>query len=376
MHIGLNLVFLTPGAQGGMETYARQLIPELVAASPHDRFTAFVNPHTLTSPGPWHDVIETVTVPVDPRRRIQWVRGEQQLLPGLARQAGVELLHSLASTAPGWGRFRRVVTIHDLIYRLVPDAHSGLRSLGMRVLVPLAARRSDRIIVDAASTRDDLRRLLGVDPGRVDVVPLGVGSPTGATPLAETELRRRLGVGARPIVLTVSAKLAHKNLIRLIGALARIDPVRRPVLVLPGYPTPHESELRAQAASLGVTDDIRLLDWVSPEELEGLYSLAACFAFPSLAEGFGLPVLEAMTRGVPVVCSGRGALAEVAGDAALVFDPESETAIADAIERVLSDRQLADRLILAGHERAGQFSWRATAEGTLAAYRRAAEPRA
>ncbi len=372
MHVGLNLVFLVPGHTGGTEVYAREVIPELVAAAPDVRFTAFVNRETAGTTGAgWEELIPTVTVPVRASNRVDWVRGEQQYLPRLAAEAGVDLLHSLANTGPGWGRFRRVVTIHDLIHRQVPEAHPGLRSLGMRLLVPLAARRSHRIVVDAASTRDDLERFLGIAPAKIDVVPLGLGSLRRATPLPESELRNRLGAGERPIVLSVSAKLEHKNLIRLIGALALIPAAARPLLVLPGYPTPHEQQLRARAYALGVSNDVRFLGWVSADELEGLYSAAACFVFPSLAEGFGLPVLEAMARGVPVTCSGRGALAEVAGDAALLFDPESERDIALSIQRLISDRAEAKRLVAAGRERANAFSWKATAAGTLAAYHRA-----
>jgi glycosyltransferase involved in cell wall biosynthesis len=373
LHVGLNLVFLVPGETGGMEVYARELIPELVARAPHHRFTVFINHETAGEPGPWSDLVGSVVVPVKARNRLEWVRGEQQLLPPLARRAGVTLLHSLASTAPAWGRFRRVVTIHDLIYKLVPEAHPGLRSLGMRVLVPLAARRSDRIIVDSRSTADDLCRVLRVPASKVDVVPLGVGASQRARPLAETEVRSWLEAGERPIALSVSAKLAHKNLIRLIGAISLIPPELRPLLVLPGYPTPHEHELRAHAARLGVEADVRFLSWVSAEQLEGLYAVAACFVFPSLAEGFGLPVLEAMSRGVPVACSGRGALAEVAGEAALLFDPESEPAIAGAVRRLIDNRGDAERLAAAGRERAGRFSWEATADGTLASYERALE---
>jgi glycosyltransferase involved in cell wall biosynthesis len=138
--------------------------------------------------------------------------------------------------------------------------------------------------------------------------------------------------------------------------------------VLPGYPTPHEHELRAHALRLGLGSDVRFLGWVTAEELEGLYAVAAGFVFPSLAEGFGLPVLEAMARGVPVACSGRGALAEVAGDAALLFDPESEPAIAAAVRRLIDDRPEARRLAAAGRRRAERFSWRATASATLASY--------
>ncbi len=371
MHVGLNLVFLVPGETGGMEVYARELIPELVARAPEHRFTAFVNREAAGQPGPWSGLIDAVTVPVSARSRAQWVRGEQQLLPPLARAAGVDLLHSLASTAPAWGGFTRVVTIHDLIYKLVPEAHPGLRSLGMRALVPLAARRSARVIADTQATADDLRTLLNVPVAKIDVVALGIGHPRRTQPLPEHDVRRWLDAGERPIVLSVSAKLAHKNLLRLIAALAQMAAGDRPLLVLPGYRTPHEDELRARARELGVADDVRFLGWVSAEQLEGLYAAAACFVFPSLAEGFGLPILEAMSRGVPVACSGQGALAEVAGDAALLFDPRSEAGIRQAVQRLVDDRDEARRLAALGRAQAERFSWEATADGTLACYDRA-----
>ena len=370
MHVGLNLIYLVPGETGGMEVYARELVPRLVAAAPEHRFTVFVNRNTAGVAGPWHgDGIELVTVPVDARHRLQWVRGEQQLLPPLAHRAGVEIIHSFASTAPVWGRFRRVVTIHDLIYRTVPEAHRGLRSFGMRLVVPLAARSSHRIITDSRSTAADLTRHLGVAAAKIDVVHLGIGTGPLAAPIDLGEARRNLDAGDRTILLSVSAKLAHKNLLRLLSALALIERSRRPLLVLPGYPTPHEDELRARAAQLGLTADVRFPGWVSAAELEALYAAATAFVFPSLAEGFGLPVLEAMARGVPVACTDRGSLAEVAGDAALLFDPVSEPSIARAILALIEDRPLRERLVEAGRERVSHFSWSATAEGTLSTYR-------
>jgi glycosyltransferase involved in cell wall biosynthesis len=370
-HVGLNLVFLTPGEQGGMETYARELIPELVAAAPEHRFTAFLGRDAAGTDGPWRTHTGSVLVPVSARDRIQWVRGEQLLLPRLARRAGIDLLHSLASTAPGWGPFRRVVTIHDLIYRTLPEAHPGVRSLGMRVLVPLAAHRSHRVITDSEATAADVRDHLRIPPERIDVVELGIGTTRRADPMPESQLRARLGAGTRAILLTVSAKLAHKNLTRLIGALASLPAPERPLLVLPGYPTPHERELRRRAQELGVANDVRFLGWVSAEELEGLYATAAAFVFPTLAEGFGLPVLEAMARALPVACSDIPVLRELAGQDALFFDPRSEQAIARAVGRLLGDGPLAAHLRDAGPARAARFSWRRTAELTLASYERA-----
>jgi glycosyltransferase involved in cell wall biosynthesis len=371
MHVGLNLVFLVPGEQGGMEVYARELLRALPAVRPDLRVTAFVNHEARAAGGEWDEFAQVVEVPVFARSRVQWVRGEQQLLPGLARRAGVDVLHSLASTAPVRGRFRRVVTIHDLLYRVIPDAHFGVLGLGMRVLIPAAAHRSHRVIVDSQSTRADVRRFLHVPDRKLDVVMLGVGTTPGAEPEPESVLRERHALGGRPVVLSVSAKRPHKNIGLLLQAVAAIDRERRPVLVIPGYPTPYEAVLRERAASLGVLADVRFLDWVSGPELEGLYALAAAFVFPSLYEGFGLPVLEAMRRGVPVACSDRSSLPEVAGDAALLFDPEDARAITAAIERILCDGAEAERLRAAGREQASRFTWAATARATAASYDRA-----
>jgi glycosyltransferase involved in cell wall biosynthesis len=371
-HIGLNLIFLVPGETGGMEVAARELIPALLAAAPAGmRFTAFINREAATAKdGPWGELLPAVTVPVSARNRVQWVLGEQALLPPLAMRAGVDLVHSLASTAPLWGRFRRVVTVHDLIYARFPEAHAGIRDKGMKVLVPQGARRSDRVIADSLSTRDDLVAMLGLQAERIDVVPLGLGNVRRATPLNESEVRARLGLGERQVLLSLSAKRPHKNLPALIGALARISPEGRPVLVLPGYPTAHEDELRARARALGVEADVRFPEWVSPEELEGLWALARAFVFPSLYEGFGLPVLEAMARGVPVACSNASSLPEVAGDAALMFDPHDEAAIAAAIERLLSEQAEVERLRERGLRRVREFTWERTAHATLDSYAR------
>jgi glycosyltransferase involved in cell wall biosynthesis len=374
MHIGLNLIYLVPGDTGGMEVYARELLPELVrCAPPGTRFTAFVSREAAAAAdGPWGELLPAVTVPVNARRREQWVLGEQAFLPRLAARAGVDLVHSLASTGPAWGRFRRVLTVHDLIYARFPSAHPGLRDRGMRVLVPLAARRSTRVIAISESTRRDLVELLRLPEERIDVVPQGLGAVHRlGSALSAQATRARFALGERQVLLTLSAKRPHKNLLALVGAFARIPPERRPVLVLPGYPTWHEAELRARAAELGVLSDMRFEGWLSEGEIEGLWGLADAFVYPSLYEGFGLPVLEAMARGVPVACADTSSLPEVAGDAALLFDPRSETAIAQAIERLLGDPSLARDLRERGLARARGFSWERTARLTLDSYARA-----
>jgi len=359
LHVGLNLVFLIPGQTGGMETAARETIPHL-AAIDGVRLTLFVNREAA---GTFGGAAEEVVVPVNATSRVQWVRGEQQHIPGLAARHGCEIVHSLGSTAPLRGRFKRVTTIHDLNYRKVPDSHFGLRGLGMRALVPAAARRSDRIIVDAASTRDDLQDLLKIDPGKVDVVPLGVSPPAGQ-PTPAAELRAALDLPDGPVVLCPGAKRPHKNAHGVIAALGLMeDP---PTLVVTGYSSPYEQRLRELADARGVS--LRMPRYLDRAGLDGLYALASCVAVASYYEGFGLPVLEAMVRGVPVVCSDRASLPEVAGDAAVLVKPDDPAGIRRGIERALAD---PEPLRARGRQRAAAFTWERTAELTAETYRRA-----
>ncbi|HXQ00575.1 MAG TPA: glycosyltransferase family 1 protein, partial [Solirubrobacteraceae bacterium] len=219
------------------------------------------------------------------------------------------------------------------------------------------------------NTKRDLVSMLGVSPERVDVVYPGHGSPSGVTPLDERELRRRFDLGARSVLLSLSAKRRHKNLEPLLHAFSELE--SRPILVLAGYPTDYERELRARADALGITDDVRWPGWLSPEEVEGLWRITVGFVFPSLYEGFGAPPLEAMVRGVPVACSNTGATREVVGGAALLFDPHDAGSVATALRRLLAGGLEIDRLKLAGVARAAEFTWERTARGLLATYEQA-----
>jgi glycosyltransferase involved in cell wall biosynthesis len=369
MRVGLDLLYLVPGETGGRETYARELVPALLERSPGLELVAFVNrdagPRLAAELG---DGVRAVVVPVSARSRAQWALGELALVSVAARRARVEVLHSMANFAPAWGPFRRVVTIHDLQYRAVPELLSWPIRTGTSALVSLAARRADRIIAVSAAGREEIVAGLGVERERIDVVPNGVRPPPATPSTAGVRERHRLG--QRPVALTVATNLPHKNLPVLIDALALMNSEQRPVLVIVGHGT-DDGALRARAAAAGVAEDVRLLGGRSTEELDSLYALADCLVLPTLHEGFGLPVLEAMARSVPVVCSDIPALREVAGEAALYLDPRSATQIAARISELLADAGLAGRLRELGRARAAGFSWSAAAEGTLASYRRA-----
>jgi glycosyltransferase involved in cell wall biosynthesis len=368
VRIGLNLIHLVPRETGGGELYARRLIPALLKSRSDLQLVVFAGHEAAPSLAaePWASGVELVHIPARSRSRVRRVLAEQTLVPRAARRARVDLLHNVQNTAPVVPGVPQVTTILDVIYKRHPETHAGVLAAGVALLVPQAARRSRRILTLSEAAKEDIAHYLHVDPGRIDVTPLGPGLADDVSPVPEPELRRRLELGDAPIVLTVSAKRPHKNLERLLEVFALVEAEPEPVLVAPGYETVFEPELRRRAG-----ERVRFLGWVDDDVLEGLYRAATCFVFPSLAEGFGLPVLEAMLRGTPVACSRIGPLEEVAAGAALYFDPTDVAEMTRAIEALLTDNELRNRLRRDGVEQAKAFTWDATAAATVAAYERA-----
>jgi glycosyltransferase involved in cell wall biosynthesis len=369
MLVGLDLLYLVPGETGGRETYARELIPALLEHSPDLELVAFVNREGGSQlAAELGDGVRAVVLPVSARSRGQWALGELMLVSVAARRARVELLHSMANFAPAWGGFRRVITVHDLQYKAVPELLSWSLRAATSALVAPAARRADRIIAVSAAGREEIAAGLGVSRERIDVVPNGVRAPAAFPSTKGVRERHRLG--SRAVALTVATNLPHKNLPSLIDALAFMTAAERPLLVIAGHGT-DDGTLQAHAVAAGVGEDVRPLGACSTEDLDSLYAVADCLVLPTLHEGFGLPVLEAMARAVPVACADIAALREVAGPAALYFDPRRPEQIAAEVSRVLNDPDLAGRLAELGRTRAQSFSWAAAAEGTFASYRRA-----
>jgi glycosyltransferase involved in cell wall biosynthesis len=372
LRVGINAIFLEPG-MGGIETYLIELAPSLLRAQPDMRLTLLCNRqgHEVLEAQPWSDAVGLVT----PRATRRGFRALYELGPlGAFASRHFDVLHSPALTAPLATEAANVVVIHDTTWITAPDFGKGQAATVRlwRAVVPVVARRADRVIAISRASADDIERHLRVPADRIDIVPNGFGTPPRAAPSRESELRARLGLGSGPILLNLGAKKIHKNQLRLVQAFAAVRaaaPEAR--LVLAGARTPYEDRLREEAAKLGVSDAVRFPGYVDEADLEGLYAAASVFVFPSLNEGFGLPVLEAMSRGVPVVTSSVSSLPEVAGDAALLVDPMSTEAIAEATTRVLTDRSLRERLVEAGRKRPAAFSWERTAKATVETWRRA-----
>jgi glycosyltransferase involved in cell wall biosynthesis len=370
-HVAINAVFLDP-PMGGVETYLRELCRCLLARDDAPRLTVFLNPagHAKLMTEPWADEAELVACPTVGRAGFRAI-GELTAIGALADRRRVDVVHSVAMTGPLACRARRVVTVPDTIWITHPE--DTINNRLWRTIVPLVARRAHRVVAISHAAGEDLRRDLRVPPDKLDVVPLGFGSPVGVAPTPGAELRARLRLGPGPIVLNVGQKKPHRNLEALIRAMVAVrETVPEAQLVLPG-PASAEAEaaLRALADGVGLDDAVTIPGFVDNADLEGLYAEAEAFVLPSLVEGFGLPVLEAMARGLPVACSRDSAPGEIAGTAGLLLDPTSEVEIADATVRLLTDAELGARLSSAGRVRAASYTWERCADETLDVYRRA-----
>lgn len=368
----LNLVAVAEGG-GGVARYGIELAGALVARDDVELhvFTSRDAPEELLR-APWLDDVRHTPVPVRVAGPPFHLAAQFGLLPALAVARRLNVIHTPSNAGPvSVPRVASVVTLHDTTWLQASDQWgTPADARKMRRIVTLTVPRADRLIAGSHDTARDLQRFLSLPEDRIDIVHHGVKVDSGAPITPEHELRERLGLGDDLVVLCVAQKRPYKNQELLVRALAEA-PLANVRLVLPGTATAYEARLRAVADELGVADRVHLPEWVEEPDLEGLYRLAGCFALPSRLEGFGLPLLEAMARGVPVACSDQSALPEVAGDAALLFGPDAIEDAARAISKLLVDTDLRERLVARGRERAARFTWGAAAEATVASYRRA-----
>jgi len=372
LRIGLNLIPIEEGG-GGIARYGVELAAALARRDDIELhlFVGLDAPEALRSAA-WSDAVRVTRLPVRSTGPPVHLGAQFGAVPAFALARRLDLVHSPANAGPvALPRCRWLITMHDTIWLRAPDQWStpeAVRTMH-RLAVP-TVKRADRVITDSHDAARDLGELLAIPEDRIDPIHLGVRVEPGAPATREHQLRRTLRLDQDPVIICVSQKRPYKNQEVLVTALAddRLHPAR---LVLPGAPTAYEDRLRSLAAELGVQDRVHLPSWLSDPDLEGLYRLARCATLPSRLEGFGLPVLEAMARGVPVACSDRAALPEIAGQAAILFDPDDQQAVTAALARLVHDGPLRRELAARGRQRAAQFTWEATAEATIASYERA-----
>jgi glycosyltransferase involved in cell wall biosynthesis len=372
MRVAINALSLRPGG-GGAVRHGVELLGALARRHPELRLTVFISrdaPPELRR-ADWADAVRWVRLPLEAAGRANALAQLAGLAPlAVARRADV--LHSLAGVGPPRvpGLLATVVTLPDVIWLRLPDQVSmtaAQRAAWVRQTRP-ATRWSTRVITVSESSKRDIADAYNIDPDRIDVTPLGARLPNVRP--AAGDVRERLGIGPGRMLLCVGQQQPYKAQAELIRAVAQLgEPDVQ--LALPGPPTAYGDELRRLAAELGIADRVHLLGFVAEEDIEALYMEALAVVQPSRMEGFGLPALEALARGKPLACSGRSALGEVAGDAALTFDPDEVDSIAAALRRLLDDEALRADLARRGPARAAEFTWEATADATVASYRRA-----
>lgn len=356
-------------APGGIGTYVRNLVPALAERDPSLRLTLFHARFPMPEPPErwmrdfWVEELPWSIRTLYPR----WDLLGRPPLPASLRSAQVVHATNPAAVPPVGDGQRLVVTVHDLAFlyfpNLFPRAWRILYRLGLRA----AVRRADAILAPSRSTAEDLLGRTRVDPQKLHVTPLAASLPVGA--LDPAEVLPRLKVRA-PYVLFVGTLEPRKNLVRLVRAYRRVAAAGFPhALVLAGPMGWHHEPLMRELSLRG-PGEIVMTGALSPEELDAVYRAADVFAYPSLYEGFGLPVVEAMARGVPTVASATSAVPEVAADAALGVNPRSVREIALAIAELLGDVALAEKLAARGRARAERFGWDETARLTLEAYDR------
>jgi glycosyltransferase involved in cell wall biosynthesis len=356
---------------GGIGRYARHLTEALARVNDYDQFAVLrseqrSNGLMVTQPN-----FRELPVPAA-MLDAGW---EQMQLPSLLEEMGADLYHNPTFAVPVVRVCRQVATIHDVVFRDRPDlVQPSLREYLDRA-TSAAVQAADRIITVSEHSRQRLGQVYRVEPSKVDVTP--EAADPRFRPLyggaRETEFRKRFGIEG-PYLLYVGSLEPKKNIDNLLAAFVRAkrehDLPHVLVLAGGGGGMPYDAQEAAQA--FGADGSVVITGYLPEDLLPYAYNAADAFIYPSLYEGFGLPPLEAMACGTPTIVSHATSLPEVVGEGALLVDPEDVAAMAEAMGRLVGDPELRSRLSERGLERAGQFSWQATALRTLGTYRRAA----
>ncbi len=373
MHIGLNAHLLSSSRSyraAGINRYVYSLLKHLPTVAGQHRFTVFLGDRKAGEALAGLETRVSTLPTVQPAVRIVW---EQLVQPVRVMAERVELLHSLAFVQPLVLPCPGVVTIYDLSFVLFPQRLQPWRRLYLRWGSTLSARRATRVVAISASTKRDIINLLGVPGQKVDVVPCGVDDdfrPVDEPGLLD-QLRRKHGLPPR-MLLFVGTIEPRKNLTMLLKSYALLrERMQAPPLVIGGPPGWRHGEVFSLVEELDLLDRVLFPGYIARDELPLWYNAAELFVYPSLYEGFGLPPLEAMACGTPVVISDTSSFPEVVGDAGLLVDPTSAEEIAQAMERVLTDGALRNTLSARGLDRARAFTWQRAARETIGVYDRA-----
>ncbi|HTN81745.1 MAG TPA: glycosyltransferase family 1 protein [Acidimicrobiales bacterium] len=373
MRIGVNLLWLVPGEVGGSEEYVCRLLEGVDEVAPSDvEITLFANRRFWGAHPRLANSHRLEVAAISGRTRATRVVAEATWLAARMRALDLDLVHHPGGTVPVRTTQPAVLSLHDLQFVDHPEFFSTLKLRYLRAVVPRSARDATVVTAPSEFVRGTVIEHLGIASDRVLVVPHGIpaSEPGWATP--PDVVRARYDVTG-PFLLYPAVTWPHKNHVAVVRALAELGRSHPDVvLVLTGAAGPAEAAVSEEIARLGLTERVRRTGRIPTVDVNGLYDEAVLTVIPSRYEGFGIPALEAMRRGCPVVAARATALPEVVGDAAMLVDPDDVDGWVSAIDAVLTDPERRAALVTAGRSRAASFSGERAATALLAAYRRAA----
>lgn len=368
MHIAYDATAL-PSRPVGAGNYIIQLLRALVEQSTGARFSVFVQPYQRALLNlPPNASVEFITVPVmSPALRLLW---EQTIFPLHLARLRPDLLHSPHYTMPLTAPVPTIVTLHDATFFYYPQHHTRAKRYFFPFIMRLSARRAAALITVSENTRQDMQRWIAAAPEKTFATPLGVSpefSPICDTTFLDT-VARKYALPSK-FILFVGLLEPRKNLPTLLRAFTRLAPLAPQITLVIVGRTGWMTQSILDQIPLSLHPRVHFTGYVDQADLPAVYNLADVFVYPSFYEGFGLPVLESLACGTPVVTTPVSAMPEVAGDAALYAHPEDDAALSQAILQILRDPILSQTLRTRGLERATWFTWRRTAQQTLQIYR-------
>lgn len=362
---------------GGIGRYTRELLRALAAADTESHYRLIFASHSIAHPlPPLPSNFHPLHLPVDDIWLVRIWHRARLPLPVNWLTGPIDIFHSPDFTLPPVRReTRTLLTVHDLSFIRDPESTTAVLREYLNAVVPRSVARADHVLADSLATRDDLVALYRTPPEKISVLYSGVHESFQPVtdPATLAAVRARYDLGDAPFILAVGTLQPRKNYVRLIRAFAAISNLQPPTpslqLVIAGGKGWLYDSIFAEVKRLGLPDRVLFPGFVADADLPALYSAARVLAYPSTYEGFGLPMLEAMACGTPVVTSTASCLPEVAGDAALLVPPTDVDALAAALDRALADETLRADLIAKGRARARQFSWANSARQLLEIYR-------
>jgi glycosyltransferase involved in cell wall biosynthesis len=375
MHIGIDATPLPPNPVGA-GNYIIHLVRALASVETEHKFTIFAQyaGRELIDVPEKPNIKWIILSDKNPERRLIW---EQIALPKLVRRAGVELLHSLHYTRPLVLSCASVVTFHDLTFFLFPELHTRAKRIFFPLTMRFSARQADALLSASESTRRDAIRLLHIPEEKIFTTPLGVNEEfhviSDAAILESCRLRYEL---PDKFILFVGLLEPRKNLPLLIRAYARLVEIENPPdLVIVGRTGWGYADIMQQIDALDLKEKVHFTGYVPAQDMPIIYNLAQLFVYPSIYEGFGLPPMEAMACGTPVITTDVSAMRDHVGDAGILIPSQDEEALVQAIQEILHDPDLRKRLSERGRQQAANFTWNRTALETLKVYQYVASKR-